>query len=818
MSSADAVSNTCFHCGLPLPPGTDFGAVIDGARRPMCCRGCEAVAKAIVDGGLGEYYRYRTQPAPTGRERVPAFLQQAAVYDHPTVQKSFVRVESEHVREAALILEGITCAACIWLNERHLSQLPGVQGVQINYTTHRLRVRWDERRLKLSDILKAVAEIGYLAHPYDPGRSQQLLEQERKTLLRRLGLAGVMTAQVMVLAEALYLGTDTGAESEFAGFFYWVSLLLTLPVLLYSAQPFFRGAWNDLKHLRAGMDVPVVLGILGAFGASLWTTVTGAGVIYYDSVTMFVFFLLTGRYFELRARRRAAEAAESLVHATPAMATRLVSKDRTVVEETVPIAELQPGDTVRVRPGETVPADGTVIEGRSSVDESLLTGESRPLAKGAGARLIGGAINVESPLTVRVDRVGPDTVLAAILRLLDRAQSEKPRLAQLADRAAAGFTAVVLAVAALTALYWWQHDTSRWLPITVAVLVITCPCALSLATPTALTAATSRLTRFGLLVTRGHALETLARATHFVFDKTGTLTVGRPRLLETRTFSAPNREDCLRIAAALECHSEHPLAFALREAAGDPAVLATGVSNTPGAGLRGTVGAETYYVGTPDFIREQAGHNLDETRLSALRAAGGTVVLLASRQDLLAAFTFGDALRPQARALVDTLKRQGKKVLLLTGDHAQAAQRVGAELGIEDVAWGLKPADKLARVRALQTNGAVVAMVGDGVNDAPVLAGASVSVAIGGAADVAAASADMILLSPRLDTLGQGLATADRTLRIIRQNLGWALAYNLVAVPAAVLGYVTPWLAALGMSLSSLLVVANSLRLLRVRN
>ena len=373
----------------------------------------------------------------------------------------------------------------------------------------------------------------------------------------------------------------------------------------------------------------------------------------------------------------------------------------------------------------------------------------------------------------------------------------------------------MLVVAALTALYWWQHDASRWLPITVAVLVITCPCALSLATPTALTAATGQLTRLGLLVTRGHALETLARATHFVFDKTGTLTVGRPRLLETRTFSTPKREECLRLTAALERHSEHPLAFALREAAGDTAVPATDVINTPGAGLRGTVAAETYYVGTPDFIREQVGHGLDETRLSALRAAGETVVLLASRQDLLAAFTFGDELRPQARALVDALKRQGKKVLLLTGDHAQAARRVADELGIEDVAWDLKPADKLARVSALQTNGAVVAMIGDGVNDAPVLAGASVSVAIGGAADVAAASADMILLSPRLDTLGQGLAMADRTLRIIRQNLGWGLAYNLVAIPAAVLGYVTPWLAALGMSLSSLLVVANSLRLVR---
>ena len=753
----------------------------------------------------------RNPPRP-GASSYPRFCARPRCTTIPAVQKSFVRSEGEHVREAALILEGITCAACVWLSEHHLARLPGVKNVQVNYATHRLRVRWDERALKLSDILKAVTEIGYLAHPYDPGRSQLLLERERKRLLRRLGLAGIMTAQVMVLAEALYLGTDTGAESEFAGLFYWVSLLLTLPVLLYSAQPFFKGAWNDLKHLRAGMDVPVVLGILGAFSASVWTTFTHEGAVYYDSVTMFVFFLLASRYFELRARTRAAAAAETLVRAVPATAMRLVERG---AEETIPVAELKPGDTVRVRPGETVPADGTVIAGRSSVDESLLTGESLPLAKAAGARVVGGSINVESPLTLRVTQVGPDTVLSSILRLLDRAQTEKPRLAQLADRAAAGFTVAVLVVAALTALYWWQHDASRWLPITVAVLVITCPCALSLATPTALTAATGQLTRLGLLVTRGHALETLARATHFVFDKTGTLTVGRPRLLETRTFSTPGREDCLRIAAALERHSEHPLAFALCEAAGDATVPATDVINTPGAGLRGTVAAETYYIGTPDFIREQTGQRPDAAALETLRAAGGPVVLLASPQALLAAFVFGDALRSQARELVDALKQQGKKVLLLTGDHAQAARRVADELGIENIAWDLKPADKLARVDALQKNGAVVAMVGDGVNDAPVLAGASVSIAIGGAADVAAASADMILLSPRLDTLGRGLATADRTLRVIRQNLGWALAYNLVAVPAAVLGYVTPWLAALGMSLSSLLVVANSLRLLR---
>lgn len=801
----------CFHCGLPIPAGADFGVVLDGVHQPMCCRGCEAVARAIVDGGLGDYYRYRTQPALTGRGLVPAFLREAAVYDHPEVQKSFVRAEGGHVREAALILEGITCAACMWLNERHLAALPGVVGVQVNYASQRLRVRWDERRLRLSDILAAVTRIGYLAHPYDPGRSQQLLEQERKRLLRRLGLAGVLGAQVMVLAEALYLGSDTGAASEFAGFFYGISLLLTAPVLLYSAQPFFKGAWNDLRQRRAGMDVPVVLGIVGAFGASLWTTFTREGDVYYDSVTMFVFFLLAGRYVELRARTRAAEAAESLVRATPAAATRLADDGS---ERIVAVADLAPGDRVRVRPGETIPADGVVLEGHSSVNEALLTGESLPLAKHPGAHVVGGTLNVESPLTLRVVRVGPDTVLSSILRLLDRAHGEKPRLVQLADRAAALFTAALLGLAALTAIVWWQIDPARALPITIAVLVITCPCALALAMPTALAAATGALTRRGLLVTRGHALETLARATHVVFDKTGTLTLGRPRLLAVHTFSTPARADCLRLAGALERHSEHPLAVAVRDAAGDNAANATGVVNIPGAGLRGTVNGDTYYIGSPDFIREHTGHRLDAPALADLRAAGGPVVLLASPAAMLAAFTFEDTVRPQAHELVEALARRGRKVLLLTGDHEPAARRVADALGITDIAWDLKPADKLARVQALQAAGAVVAMVGDGVNDAPVLAQASVSIAVG-TVDVAGASADMILLSSRLDTLRAGLDTAQATLRVVRQNLAWAVAYNLVAVPLAVMGYVTPWLAALAMSLSSLTVVANSLRLLR---
>jgi Cu2+-exporting ATPase len=869
---AAPAAETCYHCGQPVAPGSDYRVTIDHTARAMCCRGCQAVAQAIVDGGLADYYRHRTAPAATAREIVPEFLRESAVYDHPEIQKGFVQERGDNLREASLMLENITCAACVWLNERTLAQLPGVREVHLNYSTHRARVVWDDTRLRLSDILDAIARIGYRAHPYDPGRSEALREAERKRLLRGLGVAGLFGMQVMTLAEALYFGEWWGIETELQGFFLWVSLLLTLPVLLYSAQPFFAGAFRDLRHRRAGMDVPIVLGLVTAFAGSLWTTVTREGVAYYDSVTMFVFLLLGARYFEQRARRRAGESAERLVRAAPALATRLIysplspadggsegwgeggsvrdvlrppltpipspegrgeraeracarpdslwgepKESLRMIEEQVPVAELRPGDQVRVRPGEIIPADGTVLEGRSSVDESLLTGESRPLAKGPGDALVGGAINRESPLTLRVDKVGADTVLSSILRLLDRAGAEKPRLAEIAERIAGRFVAGVLLLAVAVGVYWWQHDSARVLPIVIAVLVITCPCALALATPTALACATGALTRRGLLATRGHALERLARATHFVFDKTGTLTLGQARLAGTRTFAAPSAEECLKLAAALERHSEHPLARALVQAAPGDVPAANAVTNIPGEGLRGTIGGETYYVGAPGFVRREA--SLPDTSLDteALSRNQGPVVALASSRALLAVFRFEDALRPGAAALVTGLKGFGKEVWLLTGDHEAAARHVAHELGIEQVLAGLKPDGKLAVIRDLQAQGAVVAMIGDGVNDAPVLAGADVSIAMGNAAHVSAAAADMILLASDLSRLRDGYTTARRTLAVIRQNLAWAVGYNLVAVPAAALGYVSPWLAALGMSLSSLTVVLNALRLLRAR-
>jgi Cu2+-exporting ATPase len=796
-------SQTCFHCGLPVPQGSHYQVEIDGRLRPMCCAGCEAVAHAIVDSGLSDFYRYRTENAPTG-QLIPDFLRRAKAYDHPEVQKSFVRSEEGNVREASLILEGITCAACVWLNERHLAAVPGVLEVNVNYATHRARVRWDDSRVKLSTILEAVHDVGYVAHPYDPSRQERMQQQERRRQLMRLGITGVLGMQIMILAVSLYTGDWYGMDVSFRHFFYWVSLVLTVPIIAVAVRPFFLPAWRDIRHFQAGMDVPVTLGILIAFAGSAWSTVRGQGHIYYDSVAMFVFFLLTARYFELMARMRSAEATQSLVHAAPAMATRLGSDGE---EEQIPVGELAIGDRVLVRPGESIPTDGEVSEGRANVDESVLTGEPRPITKSAGAAVVGGSIVTDSPMVVTVSRIGADTVLAGILRLLERAQAEKPRLARLADRAAGVFVPVVLVIAAGTAAYWWWHSPERWLAVTVSVLVVTCPCALSLATPAALTAGTGALARLGLLATRGHTLETLANSTVVVFDKTGTLTEGRPQLLQTRPLGALSVEQVLAIAAALEARSEHPIAAAFRHGLRDE-IRAGNVVNTPGGGLRGQIKGETWSLGSRAFVGADG-------VLPATTHDEDTVVWLANDDGPQALFVLGDRLRPDAAELVATIKASGRKVWLLSGDHEAATRRLASELSMDRAEWELSPAGKLQTIKELQAAGERVAMIGDGINDAPVLAGAHVSIAMGSGTQLAAASADMILLSPSLAQISRGFDIASRTVRVIRQNLAWAVLYNVVALPLAVTGEVAPWMAALGMSASSLLVVTNALRLTR---
>jgi len=804
---ADQAEQSCFHCGLPVPRGVDITVEINAKPQPMCCHGCEAVAQAIVDSGMESYYSYRTENAPQAREVVPAFLDQLKAYDNPVVQKRFVH-EQDNISEVSLILEGIVCAACVWLNERHLQALPGVVDVNINYSNHRALVRWDSSKISLSEILESISRIGYLAHPYDPDRQQRIIEKERKQQLRRLGLSGVLGMQVMILAVALYTGEWWGMDEAFRGFFRWTSLLMTIPVLVFASRVFFTSALRDLKQKRAGMDVPVSLGIGIAFTASVAHTISGNGEIYFDSVVMFTFFLLTARYFEMTARKRSSEATEALVSLQPAVAAKLVRVDGRDEEHAVPVAELEAGDRVLVRPGDTIPADGIIESGASGIDESLITGESMPITKTGGDDVIGGSINSESPLIISITHVGADTVLAAIQRLLDKAQSEKPAVARLADRIASKFVLAILTIASLVAIFWIMQGSQNWLPITVATLVVTCPCALSLATPTAITAASGQLAKLGLLPARGHALETLAHVTHFVFDKTGTLTVGNIKLAGTQTFSDLSAEECLHIATALEAQSEHPIAKSFMHACPHTSRQAYNVSNTPGNGMTGTVDDRQWFLGKADFIAQ---HCSDAPGIDD--SGGRTQVILATSDRVHAVFTLEDEIREDAVELINNLRRIGKSVILLTGDNQSTAQHIADTTGISEVHANLRPQDKLEFIKTLQKDGAIVSMTGDGVNDAPVLAGADVSIAMGSGSQLAAASADFILLSNRVSTIYSGYRLCVATLSIIRQNLMWAIAYNILAVPAAAMGYIQPWLAAIGMSASSLVVVLNALRL-----
>ena len=806
----------CYHCGLPLPQGMRLAVLIDGAERPMCCAGCQAVAQTIADNGLTAYYRQRSA-LPLREDSVPAVVRELAAYSVPEVESTVTSEAGEHARATSLMLEGITCAACVWLIEQRLGRLPGVLSIEINYATHRARVRWDTRSTRLAAILDAVAALGYRAYPYDSTRAEQGRRSERDRALWRLFVAGFGMMQVMMYLVPVYV-TNGEMTPDIEQLMRIASLILTLPVVLYAAAPFFVGAWRDLRARQPGMDVPVALGIGAAFAASVVATVTGSGEVYFDSVTMFVFLLLAARFLEMTARMKAVQTQEELARQAPAVAERLIGWPASARSEMIAAAALKAGDCVRVRPGAAVPADGVVVAGESELDERLLTGESRAQVKRLGDSLTGGSFNIGSPLVMRVTRAGADTVMAGILRLLERGAAERPRIARSADRVARYFVLGLLVLAAVVAAAWYLIDPSRALWVTVAVLVVSCPCALSLATPAALAAATGALHAQGVLVTRGDAIESLAHATDFVFDKTGTLTSGDMRLVGVIPLVADGnpraRDECLALAAELEAGSNHPIARALAAAAppgGGRRYLDCTVF--AGAGVEATRDGARVRLGSAQFVAALVNRELPPEL--AWVANDVSVVALGDERGWIALFTFEDPLRAHARIVIRELLAMGKRVHLLSGDRAQIVAHVAHELGITAFVGGATPDGKLAYVQRLQHNRAVVAMIGDGVNDAAALAAAHVSIAMGGGAAIASGNSDVVLLSGRLDALLAAVRVADTTLRIVRQNLAWAFAYNFAAIPLAACGYVSPLVAGIGMATSSTLVVANALRLLR---
>ncbi len=821
----EKVESDCFHCGLPVPRGLTLTVMIEGQPQSMCCHGCEAVAQAIINAGHKHFYKVRTSASFTGEDLVPEFLRDMQIYDNPDLQKQFAHQVSDTEREISLILGGITCAACIWLNERHIASLPGVVSVQVNYATHRAWLRWDDETTQLSEILQGIHSIGYKALPFDSSQQHDVQQRESRDQLKRLAVAGIFGMQVMMISVTLYTGAWSGMAKSYEVFFSWLSLLLTLPVMFYSAPVFFRSAWKDITHRQVGMNVPVSLAIGIAFVASAIATVTGEGQLYFDSVVMFVFFLLASRYFEWMARRRGAQSVERLAHALPIMANRLgeghsqLGDEFDSQTERVVATALVVGDQLLIKPGESIPADGKVVQGSSNIDESVLNGESLPVAKTVGGRLIGGSINIDNPLQMVVESVGVDTMLSGIQRMIDKVKLDKSPIAQLADRIASRFIIAVLMIVAGVAVLWFFRSPEHWLEIALASLIVTCPCALSLATPTVISAALSRLQGQGLLVTHGGVLERLDRVTHVVFDKTGTLTQGEPVLSHIYNDESIDTNHCLNIASALEAHSEHPLAKAIIKGAAIAKVphaerlVATDLVNHPGGGLSGIIDGQTYVIGSIDFIQQQTHWLVPQAWLNEIKSTSATAVVMSSADRILSLFTLEDTLRADAADLISSLKQDGKQVILMSGDREPAVQKVAEQVDIDEYYSGFSPQQKMDKVLAMQANNAVVLMVGDGVNDAPVIAAADVSIAMSNATSLAKTSADAVLMNNQLNTITYSLQMARRSRNNIRQNFGWALGYNFCAIPAAAMGLVMPWMAAIGMSVSSLIVVLNALRL-----
>lgn len=793
----------CYHCALPVPPGSRFVAPVLGEPREFCCPGCQAVAEAIVAGGLEGYYRHRTEAAPNPDALPEQLADELKLFDRPDVQQPFVQHQGE-LAETTLIMEGISCAACGWLIEKHLKTLPAVAEAGLNLSNHRLHVRWSDSELPLSELLAELRRIGYAAHPFQPDRATEQLHQENRKSLRQLGVAGLLWFQAMMATMATWPEFNIDLSPELHEILRWVAMFLTTPIVFYSCQPFFRGALRDLRTRHLTMDVSVSLAIGGAYLAGIWTAVTGHGDLYFDAVGMFALFLLAGRYLERRARERTAAATAQLVNLLPASCLRLGDNGQS---SRVLLSELNVGDRVLVQPGAVIPADGLILDGQSSVDESLLTGEYLPQPRQSGDCVTGGTLNVEGPLTVQVKALGGDSRLSAIVRLLERAQSDKPRLAELADKAAQWFLIALLVLAAAVGLFWWQHEASRAFWVVLAMLVATCPCALSLATPTALTAATGSLHKLGLLVTRGHVLEGLNHIDTVIFDKTGTLTEGRLTLRAVRPLGSLDSDTCLALAAALENRSEHPIARAF----GRAPQPAENVESHPGLGLEGLVGERRLRIGEPSFVCALSGSEAPQHPQEP-----GQWLLLGDDSGALAWLVLDDRIRDDAADLLDACRARGWRTLLLSGDSSPMVGRVAAELGIDDCRGGLRPDDKLEVLRQLHQQGHRVLMLGDGVNDVPVLAAADISVAMGSATDLAKTSADAVLLSNRLDSVVQAFGLARRTRRVIIENLVWAGLYNGLMLPFAALGWITPVWAAVGMSISSLTVVLNALRLTRL--
>ncbi len=812
--------NHCFHCDLPNPPGVEVSAEIAGVSRNFCCHGCKSVCEAIYAAGLEGFYK-RT-PEDGSLAPPPEIPKQLSLYDIDEVQEEYVD-SLDDSREINLLVEGIHCAACVWLIENSLRPMPGVEKAEVNLTSRRLKLRWNNQRVKLSKIMQRLGDVGYASVPYDPLQAEDSLKLQNRHLLYRMAFAGFGMMNLLWISISLYSGADQG---EFRDMFHWAGFALATPTLLYSGYPFYRSAWTSLRYMHLSMDLPIAIGATTTYLYSVYVTVTGSvvGDVYYDTVVNFLFVILVGRYLEAISKRQALASTQRLLDLQPKVAT----VQREGNEEIVPIRSVKIGEQVLVRPGERIPVDGVVIEGSSSADEAMLTGESEAVIKMAGDSVSAGTINNNGALVIRVEGLLKNTALGRIIHLVEEAQASKAPIQRLADRIVPWFVAITLGLATITFLWWIRTDFELALMASTAVLIITCPCAFGLATPLSISVASGLGARRGILVKTGEVLETLSSIKHFVFDKTGTLTEGimavssihMAGVVWRRGQELPETvKGALARLAAVERYSEHPVATAIRACAEQASAISElsveNFQNKPGFGISGVVDGHKIVAGTSAWMEACQIERLPELELAQQeqdQLGIGTLSCAVDGKEL-ALFAVEDSPRPDAAELIADLKRDGMQITMISGDRRHTAEALAKRLGGMDVLAEVLPEDKDKEIKRLQASGHKVVMVGDGVNDAPAMVRADVGIALGSGTDVSIASADIVLIGSELKDVRLASELSRRTLRTIRQNIAISIMYNVIMVPLAMATFITPLVAAISMPINSLLVIGNAARI-----
>jgi Cu2+-exporting ATPase len=802
--SACAAARPCAHCGLPVPEGF----LEPHATFAFCCAGCRSAYAIIHEYGLDDYYGFadrRDSPVrPTGRSYEE--------FDHDAFAALYVRARADGLAESELYLEGVHCASCVWLVERMPLAIPGVSNAELDVGRSRAHVVWDPAVTPLSSIARFLDSLGYPAHPFRGVKADQMRRREDRASLAGIGVAGAIAGNVMMIALAIYAGWFGGIEREFERYFRWWSFLLATPAMLWPGRVFFRGAWSSLRRRSLHMDVPIALALAAGYLRGAVNTVRDSGPVYFDGVATLIFLLLVGRFLQQRAQRAAADAAELLFSLAPSTA-RVVDGDDV---RDVPAEALLPGAVLDVRAGEALAADGVVTSGRSSMDQSLLTGESRPVAVAPGALVFAGTTNLSAPLRVRVTGAGETSRLGRILRDVEQSARRRAPLVRLADRLAGAFIAVVLALAAATWILWMGRDPSQALDNAIAMLVVTCPCALALATPLAMTVAIGRAARQGILIKGGDALERLAHPGRLILDKTGTLTEGR---LELVAWEGP--ADVRPMVLALERHSRHPVAAALERAwPREHRLAASDVAESIGGGLEGTVNGRRVVVGKPTFVLERGRRTPRATQRFMSLDESLTPVLVRVDDEIVGRACFGDPLRPEAARAIATLRARGWRVSILSGDDPRVVAAAARALGIpdRDARGGATPEEKRAEVERMLSDarraGArdPVVMVGDGVNDAAAIATATVGIGVRGGAEACLSAADVYLARGGLAPLVELERGARRTVNLIRLGIVFSLCYNALGAALALTGTIDPLIAAIVMPASSLTVVLTAWR------